>query len=120
MVIEYIEFEQVFVLIVKFGLYVCDEGLFFFVFVCFVVGMFGVDVYLIFEEKVVVLISLVVQNYVLFDGNKCIFLYLMFVFIWFNGYDVIFMNDEVFDFVFDVVQSWLDLKEIVCVFVVYI
>lgn len=52
------------------------------------------------------------QNHALFDGNKRISLYLIFIFIRLNGYEVTFTNDEAFDLVLDVAQSRLDLNQI--------
>ncbi len=69
--------------------------------------MFGVDAYPTFAEKAAALISSVAQNHALFDGNKRISLYLTFIFIRLNGYEVTFTNDEAFDFVLDVAQSRL-------------
>ncbi|WP_318387139.1 MULTISPECIES: type II toxin-antitoxin system death-on-curing family toxin [Microbacterium] len=64
--------------------------------------------------------SSVAQNHALFDGNKRISLYLTFIFIRLNGYEPTFTNDEAFDFVLDVAQSRLDLKQIAQVIAAHI
>ncbi|CAN7529542.1 hypothetical protein LJR042_003641 [Microbacterium maritypicum] len=47
-------------------------------------------------------------------------LYLTFIFIRLNGYEPTFTNDEAFDFVLDVAQSRLDLKQIAQVIAAHI
>lgn len=64
--------------------------------------------------------SSVAQNHALFDGNERISLCLTFIFIRLNGYEPTFTNDEAFDFVLDVAQSRLDLKQIAQVIAAYI
>ncbi|KQV03109.1 death-on-curing protein [Microbacterium sp. Root322] len=103
---------QALALIAKLGLHVRDEGLLFSALARPSAGMFGVDAYPTFTEKAAALISSVAQNHALFDGNKRISLYLTFIFIRLNGYEVTFTNDEAFDFVLDVAQSRLDLHQI--------
>ncbi|WP_223622987.1 type II toxin-antitoxin system death-on-curing family toxin [Microbacterium sp. EST19A] len=120
MPIEYIEPEQALALIAKLGLQVRDEGLLFSALARPSAGMFGVDAYPGFEEKAAALISSVAQNDALFDGNKRISLYLTFIFIELNGFEVTFTNDEAFDFVLDVAQSRLELKEIAQVIAAHI
>jgi death-on-curing protein len=117
---EYIEPEQALALIEKLGLHVRDEGLLFSALARPSAGMFGVDAYPSFEEKAAALISSVAQNHALFDGNKRISLFLTFIFIELNGYEVTFTNDEAFDLVLDVAQSRLDLKEIAQVIALHI
>ncbi|GAA1155923.1 type II toxin-antitoxin system death-on-curing family toxin [Microbacterium oxydans] len=112
MPIEYIEPEQALALTAKLGLHVRDEGLLFSALARPAAGMFGTDAYPAFEEKAAALISSVAQNDALFDGNKRISLYLIFIFIRLNGYEVTFTNDEAFDLVLDVAQSRLDLNQI--------
>jgi death-on-curing protein len=112
MPIEYIEPEQALALTAKLGLHVRDEGLLFSALARPAAGMFGTDAYPTFEEKAAALISSVAQNHALFDGNKRISLYLIFIFIRLNGYEVTFTNDEAFDFVLDVARSRLDLNQI--------
>ncbi|AZS48904.1 MULTISPECIES: type II toxin-antitoxin system death-on-curing family toxin [Microbacterium] len=112
MATEYIEPAQALALIAKLGLHVRDEGLLFSALARPSAGMFGVDAYPTFTEKAAALISSVAQNHALFDGNKRISLYLTFIFIRLNGYEVTFTNDEAFDFVLDVAQSRLDLHQI--------
>ncbi|MGD2204963.1 type II toxin-antitoxin system death-on-curing family toxin [Microbacterium maritypicum] len=112
MATEYIEPAQALALIAKLGLRVRDEGLLFSALARPSAGMFGVDAYPTFAEKAAALISSVAQNHALFDGNKRISLYLTFIFIRLNGYEVTFTNDEAFDFVLDVAQSRLDLHQI--------
>ncbi|WP_431785450.1 type II toxin-antitoxin system death-on-curing family toxin [Microbacterium maritypicum] len=112
MATEYIEPAQALALIAKLGLHVRDEGLLFSALARPSAGMFGVDAYPPFAEKAAALIISVAQNHALFDGNKRISLYLTFIFIRLNGYEVTFTNDEAFDFVLDVAQSRLDLHQI--------
>ncbi|MFJ3473471.1 type II toxin-antitoxin system death-on-curing family toxin [Microbacterium maritypicum] len=120
MAIEYVEPEQALALIEKLGLHVRDEGLLFSALARPSAGMFGADAYPTFEEKAAALISSVAQNHALFDGNKRISLYLTFIFIRLNGYEPTFTNDEAFDFVLDVAQSRLDLKQIAQVIAAHI
>ncbi|CAH0203393.1 Toxin Doc [Microbacterium oxydans] len=112
MATEFIEPEQALSLIAVLGLHVRDEGLLFSALARPSAGMFGTDAYPTFEEKAASLISSVAQNHALFDGNKRIALYLTFIFIELNGYELTFTNDEAFDLVLDVAQSRLDLQEI--------
>ncbi|WP_435748300.1 type II toxin-antitoxin system death-on-curing family toxin [Microbacterium sp. PMB16] len=112
MATEYIEPEQALALIARLGLYVRDEGLLFSALARPSAGMFGVDAYPTFPQKAAALISSVAQNHALFDGNKRISLYLTFIFIELNEYEVTFTNDEAFDLVLDVAQSRIDLIEI--------
>lgn len=112
MPVEYIDPEQALALIEYLGLQVRDEGLLFSALARPSAGMFGTDAYPTFEEKAAALISSVAQNHALVDGDERISLYLVFVFIELNGYEVTFSNHEAFDFVLDVAQSRLELKEI--------
>ncbi|WP_101847994.1 type II toxin-antitoxin system death-on-curing family toxin [Zhihengliuella sp. ISTPL4] len=120
MATEYIEPEQALALIAKLGLHVRDEGLLFSALARPAAGMFGVDAYPTFAEKAAALMSSVAQNHALFDGNKRTALYLTFIFIRLNGYDVTFTNDEAFEFVIDVAQSRMDLGEIAQVLAAHI
>ena len=120
MAIEYVEPEQALALIAKLGLHVPDEGLLFSALARPSAGMFGTDAYPTFEAKAAALISSVAQNQALFDGNERISLYLTFIFIRLNGYEPTFTNDEAFDFVLDVAQSRLDLKQIAQVIAAHI
>ena len=109
---EYVEPEQALALIAKLGLHVRDEGLLFSALARPSAGMFGLDAYPTFETKAAALISSVAQNHSLFDGNKRLSLYLTFIFIRLNGYELTFTNDEAFDLVLDVAQSRIALDEI--------
>ena len=120
MATEYVEPEQALALIAKLGLYVRDEGLLFSALARPSAGMFGVDAYPSFAEKAAALISSVAQNRALVDGDKRMSLYLTFIFIRLNGYELTFTNDEAFDFVLDVAQSRLDLKNITQVLAAHI
>ncbi|MFJ4045977.1 type II toxin-antitoxin system death-on-curing family toxin [Microbacterium sp. NPDC089987] len=113
---EYIEPQQALALVASLGLRVRDEGLLFSALARPSAGMFGVDAYPTLEEKSAALISSVAQNHSLFDGNKRLSLYLSFIFIELNGYEVTFTNDEAFDLVLAVSQSRLELHEIADVF----
>lgn len=117
---EFIDPEQALALITKLGLRVRDEGLLFSALARPATGMFGADAYPTFEEKAAALISSVAQNHALFDGNKRMSLYLTFIFIELNGYEMTFTNEEAFDLVLDVAQSRLDLKEIAHVIAAHI
>ncbi|MFJ4999022.1 type II toxin-antitoxin system death-on-curing family toxin [Microbacterium sp. NPDC088619] len=112
---EYVEPEQALALITKLGLRVRDEGLLFSALARPAASMFGADAYMSFEAKAAALISSVAQNRSLFDGNKRLSLYVTFIFIRLNGYELTFSNDEAFDFVLDVAQSRIDLDEIAAV-----
>ncbi|WP_312169179.1 type II toxin-antitoxin system death-on-curing family toxin [Microbacterium sp.] len=112
---EYIEPEQALALIAKLGLHVRDEGLLFSALARPAASMFGTDAYPAFAAKAAALISSVAQNHSLFDGNKRLSLYLTFIFIRLNGYEVTFTNEEAFDLVLDVAQSRIDLDEITAV-----
>lgn len=112
---EYVDPEQALALIAKLGLRIRDEGLLFSALARPSAGMFGADAYPSFEAKAAALISSVAQNHSLFDGNKRLSLYLTFIFIRLNGYELTFTNDEAFDLVLDVAQSRIDLDEIATV-----
>lgn len=109
---EYIEPEQALALIDKLGLHVRDEGLLFSALARPSASMFGVDAYPTFPLKAAALISSLAQNHALFDGNKRTSLYLTFIFIRLNGYELTFTNDEAFDLVLNVAQSRLELPAI--------
>lgn len=109
---EYVEPEQALALITKLGLHVRDEGLLFSALARPSASMFGIDAYPTLEGKVAALISSLGQNHALFDGNKRISLYLSFIFVRLNGFELTFTNDEAFDLVLAVAQSRLDLDEI--------
>lgn len=117
---EYVEPEQALALIAKLGLHVRDEGLLFSALARPSASMFGIDAYPGFADKAAALISSVAQNHALFDGNKRLSLFLTFIFIRLNGYEITFTNAEAFDLVLDVAQSRLDLGEIAAVIAAHI
>lgn len=113
---EYIEPEQALAVIAKLGLHVRDEGLLFSALARPSASMFGVDAYPTFEHKAAALISSLAQNHALFDGNKRLSLFLSFIFVRLNGFELAFTNDEAFDLVLATAQGEIDLDEIAAAF----
>lgn len=110
--VDYIEPEQAMALIAKLGLHVRDEGLLFSALARPAASMFGVDAYPAIEQKAAALLSSVSQNRALFDGNKRLSLFLTFIFIRLNGFELSFSDDEAFDLILAAAQSSLTVDEI--------
>lgn len=113
--IDCIEPEQALALVKRLGLHVRDQGLLFSALARPAAALFGVDAYPSIEEKAAALMSSVAQNDALVDGNKRLSLYLTFIFLRLNGYELTFTTDEAFDLVLSVAQSRMDLDGIAAV-----
>ncbi|MHB1235122.1 MAG: type II toxin-antitoxin system death-on-curing family toxin [Microbacteriaceae bacterium] len=108
----YIDPEQALGVVARLGLHIRDEGLFFSALARPIASAFGQDAYPQLELKAAALMSSVVRNHALFDGNKRAAWVLTVAFLNINDWDVAMTQSEKFDLVLGVAQGSLELDEI--------